>query len=67
MKKILIPILIVIVALFIVAMFLGRSNRANSDAGYHTHEDGSTHYDVAETTAEEYHVHEDGETHYGEH
>ena len=67
MKKIIIPILIVILALFIVAMFLGRSNRTNSEQGYHTHEDGSTHYDVVKTTSQEYHVHADGETHYGEH
>lgn len=68
MKKILIPALIVIIALFVVAVILGRSNKANSSQqNYHTHADGSTHYDVVETTAQEYHVHEDGETHYGEH
>ena len=66
MKKILIPILAVILALFVVAMFLGRSNRSSSSSTqYHTHEDGSTHYsaDVEPT----YHVHDDGETHYEEH
>ncbi|MBQ7005639.1 MAG: hypothetical protein IJN68_04340 [Clostridia bacterium] len=66
MKKIMIPVLIVIAILLIVATVLAKTgDNANSDAAYHTHADGVTHYDnIPETT---YHVHEDGVTHYDEH
>ena len=58
MKKIVIPVAIVIAVLMIAAIILSKMNSA---PGYHVHEDGSTHY---ETT---YHVHDNGETHYEEH
>lgn len=63
MKKIFIPVAIVVAILAIVAIILSKTSPANP--GYHVHEDGSTHYD--QTTTQEYHVHDDGVTHYGEH
>lgn len=59
MKKIFIPIAIVVIILAIVAVILSKTSPANP--GYHVHEDGSTHYDVT------YHTHDNGETHYDEH
>lgn len=64
MKHIFIPVAIVIVLLAIVAAVLSKTTPAN-DLGYHTHENGETHY--GEHTEENWHTHEDGETHYGEH
>lgn len=61
MKKILIPVGIVVLILAIIAVILSKTSPSNP--GYHVHEDGSTHYDSAVT----YHVHDDGETHYEEH
>lgn len=68
MKKIFIPVAIVVLILAIVAVVLSKTSDT-SNPGYHVHEDGSTHYDevVETTTAADYHVHDDGETHYGEH
>lgn len=69
MKKIFIPVIVVIAALMILVVFLTRGGTAN-DSTYHTHADGETHYgthDTTTTTAPEYHTHADGETHYGEH
>lgn len=63
MKKIFIPVAIVVLILMVVAVILSKTSPTN-DVGYHTHADGQTHYDTAETT---YHVHEDGVTHYDEH
>ena len=60
MKKIFVPVAIVVLILMIVAIVLAKTSPA--DPGYHVHEDGETHY--YETT---YHVHDDGETHYDEH
>lgn len=67
MKKIFIPVAIIVLILAIIAVILSKTTPTNP--GYHVHEDGSTHYDsdVVETTAQEYHVHEDGVTHYGTH
>lgn len=62
MKKIFIPVAIIVLILMIAAVILSKTSPTNP--GYHVHEDGSTHYDVVETT---YHVHEDGVTHYDEH
>lgn len=59
MKKIFIPVAIVVIILAIVAVILSKTSPANP--GYHVHEDGSTHYDVT------YHTHDNGETHYDEH
>ncbi len=61
MKKIFIPVGIIVLILAIIAVILSKTSPANP--GYHVHEDGSTHYDVTE----EYHTHADGETHYGTH
>jgi uncharacterized protein YxeA len=66
MKKIFIPVAIIVVILAIIAVILSKTNP--TDPGYHVHEDGSTHYYAEDTTTtESYHVHEDGVTHYGEH
>lgn len=62
MKKIFIPVVVIVAILAIVAIVLSKT--APADPGYHVHEDGSTHYDE---TVTEYHVHDDGVTHYGEH
>ncbi len=62
MKKIFIPVAIVVIILAIVAVILSKTSPSNP--GYHVHEDGSTHYDEVVT---DYHTHADGETHYGEH
>lgn len=59
MKKIFIPVAIVVIILAIVAVILSKTGPTNP--GYHVHEDGSTHYDVT------YHTHDNGETHYDEH
>lgn len=59
MKKIFIPVAIVVIILAIVAVILSKTSPVNP--GYHVHEDGSTHYDVT------YHTHDNGETHYDEH
>lgn len=67
MKKIFIPVAIVVAILMIVAIILSKTTPANENPGYHTHADGQTHYDTVETSAQEYHVHDDGETHYGTH
>lgn len=64
MKKIFIPVAVVVIILAIVAVILSKTSPA--DPGYHVHEDGSTHY-YEDTTTEEYHTHADGVTHYGEH
>ena len=58
MKKIFIPVAIVVIILAIVAVILSKTSPANP--GYHVHEDGSTHYDVT------YHTHDNGETPYDE-
>lgn len=63
MKKIFIPVAIVVLILAVIAVILSRTS-PTQDPGYHVHDDGETHY--YETTAA-YHVHDDGETHYGEH
>ena len=65
MKKIMIPVLAVIAVLLIVATVLAQTNKNSGSGTYHTHEDGSTHYDSQTQTT--YHVHEDGVTHYDEH
>lgn len=62
MKKIFIPVAIVVLILAIVAVILSKTNPTGQN--YHVHEDGETHFYEAETT---YHVHEDGVTHYDEH
>ena len=61
MKKIFIPVAVVVIILAIVAVILSRTSPTNP--GYHVHEDGSTHYDEGVT----YHTHADGATHYDEH
>ena len=61
MKKIFIPVTVVVIILDIVAVILSRTSPTNP--GYHVHEDGSTHYDEVVT----YHTHADGATHYDEH
>ncbi len=61
MKKIFIPVAIVVLILMVVAVILSKTTPTN-DPGYHVHDDGETHY--YETT---YHVHDDGVTHYDEH
>ena len=66
MKHIFIPVVIVVVLLAIVAAVLSGTDNSGSEAGYHTHANGETHYDSTITT-QEYHVHDDGVTHYGEH
>ena len=69
MKKIMVPVLIVIAVLLVLATVLSKTNSSNNassgDVGYHTHADGSIHYDEEPETT--YHVHEDGVTHYDEH
>ena len=64
MKKIMIPVIIVVVALLLVATILAKTGD-NSGATYHTHADGVTHYDNEPEPT--YHVHDDGVTHYEEH
>ena len=59
MKKIFIPVGIIVLILAIIAVILSKTSPTNP--GYHVHEDGSTHYDTT------YHVHADGVTHYEEH
>ena len=66
MKKIFLPVGLAILALFIVAMILGRSGKTSTNEQFHVHDDGETHY-ISETTTAQFHVHDDGETHYGEH
>lgn len=63
MKKIFIPVAIVVLILAIIAVILSKTTPTNDGAGYHTHADGQTHYD----SVVEYHTHADGQTHYGEH
>lgn len=64
MKKIFIPVIVVIAALMILVVFLTRGGSA-TDSNYHTHENGETHYGTHDTTtAQAYHTHENGETHY---
>ena len=66
MKKIMIPVLIVVAVLLILATVLANTgDNKNSGAAYHTHEDGVTHYENQPEPT--YHVHEDGVTHYDEH
>ncbi len=65
MKKIFIPVIVLVLILAVVAIILSKTTSAD-DVGYHTHEDGSTHYDVETTTYAEYHTHADGVTHFGE-
>ena len=66
MKKIMIPVVAVIVALLIIATVLAQTNKNNGSSGtYHTHENGEIHYDSEPEPT--YHVHEDGVTHYDEH
>lgn len=63
MKKIFIPVAIVVLILAIIAVILSKTSPTQQN--YHVHEDGETHYyEEVETT---YHVHDDGETHYDEH
>ena len=64
MKKIFIPVAIVVAILAVVAIILSKTSPTNQN--YHVHEDGSTHF-YEQTTTQNYHVHEDGVTHYGEH
>lgn len=59
MKKIFIPVAVIVIILAIAAVILSKTSPTNP--GYHVHEDGSTHYDVT------YHTHDNGETHYDEH
>lgn len=67
MKKIFIPVIVVIAALMILVVFLTKGGTAN-DSTYHTHSDGETHYGTHEvTTTQPYHTHENGEIHYGDH
>lgn len=63
MKKIFIPVGIVVLILAIIAIILSKTN-PTQDPGYHVHDDGETHYYEVEST---YHVHDDGVTHYDEH
>ncbi|MBR6567929.1 MAG: hypothetical protein IKK60_04670 [Clostridia bacterium] len=64
MKKIFIPVAVVVLILAIIAVILSKTN-PTENPGYHVHEDGVTHYDeIVDTT---YHVHDDGVTHYDEH
>ena len=66
MKKILIPVLVVIAILLIVSTVLAQTNKNNGTAGsYHTHANGEIHYDNEPEPT--YHVHDDGVTHYEEH
>lgn len=66
MKKILIPVIAVIAVLLIIATVLAQTNKgSSSDLGYHTHENGETHYDTP--TEPTTHTHENGEVHYEEH
>ncbi len=63
MKKIFIPVAIVVLILAIVAVILSKTSP--TEQNYHVHEDGQTHfYEEVEPT---YHVHDDGVTHYDEH
>lgn len=63
MKKIFIPVAIVVLILAIVAVILSKTSP--TEQNYHVHEDGQTHfYEEVEST---YHVHDDGVTHYDEH
>ena len=64
MKKIFIPVAIVVLILLIVATVLSKTSPTSTD--YHVHEDGQTHFYEAEVS-EEYHTHADGSVHYGEH
>ena len=61
MKKIFIPVAIVVLILAIIAVILSRTD-SNEGLGYHVHENGETHYDTI--SDQEYHTHENGETHY---
>ncbi|MBQ7117476.1 MAG: hypothetical protein IJN88_04635 [Clostridia bacterium] len=63
MKKIFIPVAIVVLILAIIAIILSKTNPTPQN--YHVHEDGETHY--YEEVEPTYHVHEDGVTHYDEH
>lgn len=62
MKKIFIPVAIIVLILAVVAIILSKTSP--TDPGYHVHEDGETHYYSQDAT---FHVHEDGVTHYEEH
>ena len=62
MKKIFIPVAIVVLILAIIAVILSKTSP--TEQNYHVHEDGETHYYEVEST---YHVHDDGVTHYDEH
>lgn len=66
MKKIIIPVVIVVAVLLILATVLSKTNQSsNEGVGYHTHADGVTHYDNQPEPT--YHTHADGVTHYEEH
>ncbi len=65
MKKIMIPVIAVIVVLLIVATVLAQTNKSNGTSTYHTHENGEIHYDNEPEPT--YHVHDDGVTHWDEH
>lgn len=63
MKKIFIPVAVVVLILAVVAVILSKTS-PTQNTEYHVHDDGETHYYAADTT---YHVHDDGVTHYDEH
>lgn len=65
MKKIFIPVAIVVLILAVVAIILSKTSGTNNNPGYHTHANGEIHYDSI--TAENYHTHANGEVHYGTH
>ncbi|MCM1365043.1 MAG: hypothetical protein NC122_08190 [Faecalibacterium sp.] len=70
MKKIFIPVAVIVVILAIVAIILSKtSGTGDSELGYHTHANGEIHYDSGEvvTSVQESHTHADGEVHYGSH
>ena len=64
MKKIFIPVAIVVLILAVIAVILSKTSPTENQ-NYHVHDDGQTHYyEEVETT---YHVHDDGVTHFDEH
>ncbi len=63
MKKIFIPVAVVVLILAIIAVILSKTS-PTQDPGYHVHDDGETHFYEVDPT---YHVHDDGVTHYEEH
>ncbi|MCM1544473.1 MAG: hypothetical protein NC110_04155 [Ruminococcus sp.] len=66
MKKIFIPVAVIVLILAIVAVILSKTSGGNnSELGYHTHENGEIHYDSGEVVTQETHTHENGEVHYG--